>query len=191
MRLITFLKQINEFQQLNADDQIYLVKLNLIVLSFFHSIFPYDPTTNTYHEQETTDPSYSGEDWMKTFNAKFHADIQRIRNDFLNLFPSSDVMMKLSFLILIFSNRVSLTQASQHSATKPHSLNIFNAQNVFAELIYKYCLDQFGETSAPVMFGRYVNTLMKLQQLIDEIRFSISDHLDITQLSPLMECLLL
>ena len=115
MRLVTFLKQINEFQQLNTDDQIYLVKLNLIVLSFFHWIFLYDPVTNTYHEQGTTDPSYSSEDWRNTFNEQFHADMQHLRDEFLHLFPSSDVMMKLSFLILIFSNRVSLTQASQHS----------------------------------------------------------------------------
>ena len=144
MRLITFLKQINEFQQLNTDDQIYLVKLNLIVLSFFHSIFLYDPVTNIYHEQGTTDPSYSSEHWRKTFNEQFHSDIQRLRDEFLHLFPSSDVMMKLSFLILLFSNRVSLTQASQYSTTQPHSLNIFNAQNVFTNLLYKYCLHQFG-----------------------------------------------
>ena len=191
MRLIAFLKQITEFEQLNADDQVYLIKLNLIVLSFFHSMFLYDPTTNTYHEQDSTDPFYSAEDWTRTFNEQFHADIQRLRDDFLRLFPSSDIMIKLSFLILIFSNRLSLNEGSQCSTINTHSLGIFRAQNVFTDLLYKYCIDQHGSVAAPVMFTRYVSKLMKLQQLIDGIRVTISDYVDITQFSPLMESLLL
>ena len=191
IRLISFLKQITEFQQLPSDDQVYLVQLNLIVLSFFHSMFSYDPTTDTYHEQDTTDPFYTGKDWMNTFNRKFHVDIQQLRKDFLDIFPSSDIMMKLSFLILIFSNRVSLNEANQYSTAKAQSLSIFNAQSVFVGLLYKYCLNQFRNTAAPMMFLRYVSSVMKLQVLIDEVRFSIRDYVDVKQLSPLMESLLL
>jgi len=35
MRFITYIKQINEFQQLDKKDQVYLVKLNLLVMCFF------------------------------------------------------------------------------------------------------------------------------------------------------------
>ena len=191
MRLITFLKHIAEFQQLTEDDRVYLVKLNLIVLSFFHSIFLYDPVRSTYHERNTTDPVYSGEDWVKSFNGQFHADIRQLRSDFLDLFPSSDIMIKLSFLIFIFSNRVSLNEANQYSTIKAQSSSIFNAQNVFGDLLYKYCLNQHGVTAAPIMFTRYVSKVMKLQQLIDEVRFTIRNYVDIRQLSPLMENLLL
>jgi hypothetical protein len=189
MRLISFLKQITEFQQLTDDDQVYMIKLNLIVLSFFHWMFLHDPAKNTYHEQDTTDPVYSGEDWMRTFNEQFHSDIQQLRKDFLDIFPSNDIMMQLSFLVLIFSNRVSLNEANQQSTAKAQSLSIFNAQNVFGDLLYKYCLSQVGTSGAPVTFARYVSKVMKFQQLIDEIRFSIRDYVDITQLSPLMESL--
>ena len=137
--------------------------VNLIVLSFFHSMFLYDPHMNAYREQDTTDPFYSGEDWMKSFNEKFHSDIQQLRKDFLDIFPSSDIMIKLSFLILIFSNRVSLNEANQYSTVKAQSLSIFNAQNVFVDLLYKYYLNQFGTSSAPVVFARYVSKVMKLQ----------------------------
>ncbi|CAF3616944.1 unnamed protein product, partial [Rotaria sp. Silwood2] len=53
MRLITYIKQLNEFQQLDKEDQVYVVKLNLLTICFLHSIFIYDPRTDCYHEQDT------------------------------------------------------------------------------------------------------------------------------------------
>ncbi|CAF4402166.1 unnamed protein product, partial [Adineta steineri] len=50
MRLISYIKQLNEFQQLKQEDQVYLIKLNLLPLCFFHLIFIYDPRTDLYYE---------------------------------------------------------------------------------------------------------------------------------------------
>ena len=107
MRLITYIKQINEFQQLNSDDQIYLVKLNLLTISFFHSIFIYDPRTDSYHEPNTNDPIFSGKDWIKTLNKQFHLEMKQLRNDLIDIFQSDDIIIKLMFLILVFSNQMS------------------------------------------------------------------------------------
>ena len=42
MRLITYFKQIPEFQQLDKNEQVYVVKLNTLTIVFLHSIYIYD-----------------------------------------------------------------------------------------------------------------------------------------------------
>jgi hypothetical protein len=191
MRLISYIKQINEFHQLNADDQVYLVKLNLLTICFLHSILSYDSATDCYHEQDTIDPIFSGTDWNKLLNAQFHMEMKQIRNDLIDTFQSDDIVIKLFYLILLFSNHLSLKQSSKCLLTENNSLGIFKGQNVFTDLMYRYCLHQHGSDQAPILFLRYVNKLMKIQKLVDEIKNTINNSMDLTDLSPLMQSLLI
>lgn len=191
MRLITYIKQINEFQQLDKDDQVYLVKLNLLTICFLHSLFIYDPRTDSYHEQDTIDPLFPGKDWNKTLNRQFHLELKQIRNDLIDIFQSDDIIIKLFYLVLLFSNYTSLNQSSEFVFTYTNSLNIFKGQNVFTDLLYRYCLHQYRFNQAPVLFLRYINKLMKIQRLVDEIKFTINNYIDVAGVSPLMQSLLL
>ncbi len=113
MRLITFIKQISEFHLLDKQEQIHLVKLNLLIICFFHSIFIYDPRTDCYHEQDTTDPLFSGKDWIQTLNQKFHSEMKQLRNELLDIFQMDNVIIKLFYVILLFSQQLSLNQSSK------------------------------------------------------------------------------
>ncbi|CAF4085016.1 unnamed protein product, partial [Adineta steineri] len=92
MRLISYIKQLNEFQQLKPEDQVYLIKLNLLTLCFFHSIFIYDPRTDLYYEPNTKDPYFSGKDWNKTLNKQFHIEMKQLRNDIIDIFQLDDII---------------------------------------------------------------------------------------------------
>jgi len=190
MRLITYIKQINEFHQLNSVDQVYLIKSNLLTICFFHSIFIYDPQTDNYHEHNTNDPLFSGQYWIQTLNKQFHFEMKQLRNDLIDIFPSDDIITKLGFLILLFSNQLSSNQSSQCLLTDIKSLNIFKAQNIFTDLMYKYCLYQYGSQKAPILFSRYVHKIMKIQQLVDQIKYTIDNYMETTQLSTLMQSIL-
>ncbi|CAF4162298.1 unnamed protein product, partial [Rotaria sp. Silwood2] len=192
MRLITYIKQLNEFQQLDKEDQVYVVKLNLLTICFLHSIFIYDPRTDCYHEQDTIDLLFSGKDWIKTLNEQFHNEMKQIRNDLIDIFQSDDIIIKLFYVILLFSNQISLNQATQCILTPDiNPLNIFQRQNIFVDLVYRYCLHQYGYNQAPILFLRYIYKLMKVQRLVDEIKFTINSYIDITELSPLMQSLVM
>lgn len=190
MRLISYIKQLNEFQTLDEDDQVYLVKLNLLTICFFHSIYIYDIRTDSYHEQDTTDPLFSGKDWIKTLNKQFHFEMKQLRNDFIDIFQLDDIIIKLFFPILLFSNQMSSNQSSEHSSPNINSLNIFKAQNVFADLVYRYCLQQYGTSETPLLFSKYISKIMKIQLLVDQIKYTINDYMDTDKLSPLMQSLL-
>lgn len=188
MRLISFIKQVNEFQQLNKSEQIHLVKLNLLTICFFHSIYIYDPRSDAYHEQDTTDPLFSRKDWICTLNEQFHSEMKQLRNDLLEIFQIDNNIIKLFYIILLFSQQMSLTDSV--SSLEINSLNIYKAQNVFTDLLYRYCLDQYGSIETPKLFSQYTFKLLKLQQLTDYIKSTISDYMDVTQLSPLAQSLL-
>lgn len=191
MRLVTFIRQITEFKQLDITEQIHLVKLNLLAICFFHSMFIFDPRTNSYHEQDTTDPLFSENDWIKTLNMKFHLKMKQLRNDLLDIFQMDNVIIKLFFIILLFSQQITLNQSSQCTLTDINSLNISKAQNVFTDLVYRYCVNQYGLSQAPILFMRYVNKIMEIQQLVDEIKYTIHDYMDTTELSPLIQSLVM
>ncbi|CAF2418904.1 unnamed protein product [Rotaria sp. Silwood2] len=177
---------------MHKDDQVYLVKLNLLTVCFLHSAFIYDPRTDCYHEQDTIDPLFSGKDWIKTLNKQFHNEMKQIRNDLIDIFQSDDIIIKLFYLILIFSNQISLNQATQCLLTPNiNTLSMFKAQNIFADLVYRYCLHQYGSNQAPTLFLRYIHKLMKVQQLVDAVKYTINDYIDIAELSPLMQSLLM
>lgn len=188
MRLISFIKQINEFQQLQKSEQIHLVKLNLLTICFFHSIYIYDPRTDAYHEQDTTDPLFSRKDWIRTLNEQFHLEMKHLRNDLLEIFQMDNNIIKIFYIILLFSQQMSLVESSTYTEINP--VNIFQAQNVFTDLAYRYCLDQYGPVKAPKLFAQYTLKIMKLQQLVDHIKFNINDYIDTTELSPLAQSLL-
>ncbi|CAF1086214.1 unnamed protein product [Rotaria sordida] len=191
MRLITYIKQVNEFQQLDKEEQVYLVKLNLLTICFLHSIFIYDPRTDCYHEQDTIDPLFSGKDWIKTLNKKFHIEMRQMRNDLIDIFQADDIIIKLFYLILLFSNQMSSNQSTQCLLTpNVDKLSILKAQNVFVDLVYRYCLHRYGSHQAPILFSQYVNKLMKIVQLVEEVKCTINNYIDIRELSPLMQSLI-
>ena len=190
MRLITYIKQINEFHQLTHEDQMYLIKSNLLTTCFFHSIYMYDPRRDCYHEENTTDPLFCGRDWNRTLNKQFHLEMHKLRRDLINIFQLDDIIIKLFLLILLFSNQMSSNQSARCSLTDVNSLDIFKTQNIFIDLVYRYCLHQYGSREASILFCRYVHKIMKMQQLVDGIKHTIDNYIDVTQLPTLMESLL-
>jgi len=186
MRLITYFKQIPEFQQLDEDEQVYLVKLNTLTTAFLHSIFIYDRKKAVYHEQDTTDPLFLETDWINTINKEFHDEMKQIQNNLIEITQIDDKIIKIFYLIILFSNHFNL----KYSNLYYNPLSIFKAQNIYNELLYKYCLHHYGLHKSSKLFLRYISNIMKLQKLITELKSTIHDYIDITKLSPLIQCLL-
>jgi hypothetical protein len=116
--------------------------------------------------------------------------MKQLRNELLDIFQMDNVIIKLFYVILLFSQQLSLNQSSQCLPLDIQPFNIFKAQNVFTDLVYRYCLQQYGSIKAPILFAQYIMKIMKLQQLVDEIKYTIDSYVDVTQLSSLTQNLL-
>lgn len=187
MRLICFVKQMPEFQNLNRDDQIYVVKLNCLTLTFLHSIFIYDEELRVFHEPDTNDSLFSEQDWTKTINEDFHDEMKRIQRDLSNLIHSDEKILKLFFLLILFSDSCYLTSSN---ISLDLSIQLFHRQNLYSDLLYKYFLQTYGLICGSKLFLRYISKIIRIQQLVHDLRNRIENYLDINELSPLMRSLI-
>jgi hypothetical protein len=185
MRLISYFKQIPEFQQLNVDEQVHLIKINILPIAFLHSVFTYDLQTRTYHDPNSNDPLFLEKDWLTTISDEFHQEMQQIRHNLSELLQIDAQIMTIVFLVHLFSNH----SISGASPTDLNTLNILHAQNVYNDLLWKYCLHHWDFAKSSKLLMQYTNNFMKLQTLICELRATITDYVDVTKLAPLMQSL--
>lgn len=183
MRLISYFKQMPEFQLLTVDEQVHLVKVNILPIVFLHSIFIYDPQTRTYHEPDTSDPLFLESEWTNTINGEFHREMKQIRHNLSELLQIDSQIMLIVFLVHLFSDH--FTSGATSSCL--NTLHIFRAQNVYNELLWKHCLQRYDLVKSVKLFVRYTSNFMKLQRLIEQLRSTITDYLDVTKLAPLMQ----
>ena len=186
MRLITYFKQIPEFQQLTMDEQIYLVKSNTLLIAFLHSMFIYNAENVIYHEPNTDDPLFLEKDWTKTITNEFHQEMKQIRSNLKEILQLDTQTMSIIFLINLFC----LGFTSKYPPGNLTSFHILHAQNVYNELFWKYCLHHYDLSKSLRLYLQFTTSIMKLQTLISNLRARIHDYLDVTKLSPLMQCLL-
>lgn len=187
MRLITYWKQVPEFCEMNCDEQIYLVKSNCLTLTFLHSLFIYDAERKVYHEPDTNDALFSEQDWMNVINEEFHQEMKRIHFDFLDLIHSDEKILKLFFLLILFSDSCHLSSSNMPLT---FSLKLFHRQSIYNDLLFKYCLQCYGMMHASRFYLRYVSKIMQIQRLVRDLRHWIQHHLDLDLLSPLIRSLL-
>lgn len=186
MRLITYFKQIPEFQQLNRDDQVHLVKLNSLSIVFLHSLLIYDSKTNVYHERESNDPLFLERDWINTLTEDFHREMKGIYYDLIDPIPSDGKILKLFFLLALFSD----TFAGASSDVNRRSLEVFHIQNIYNDLLYRYCLRCYGLINSSKLYLRLMSKWMHIQKLVQDIQQKIHQWIDATQLPALMQSLL-
>ena len=186
MRLITYFKQIPQFQRLHKDTQLHLVKFNTLTIVFLHSISIYDPKAKVYHEPNTTDPVFLEADWSRTINDEFHHKMKGIQADLARIIESDDRIVKIVFLIVLFSDAFT----SRSSAVNINAVEIFNIQNLYNELLYKYCVHTHGTLKSSTLFLKLLSQIMKIQNLINEIRDNIHQCMDVTPLPELMQSII-
>lgn len=186
MRLITYFKQIPEFQRLHKDAQLHLVKFNTLTIVFLHSISIYDPDARVYHEPNTTDPAFREVDWSRTINDEFHYKMKGVQADLARIIEADERIFKIVFLIVLFSDALT----SRSSAIDTNSIEIFRIQSLYNELLYKYCVHTHGTRKASMVFLQLLSQIMKIQNLINEIRDNIHQSIDMTSLPLLLQSII-
>ena len=186
MRLITYFKQIPQFQRLHKDTQLHLVKFNTLPIVFLHSISIYDPQAEVYHEPNTTDPVFLEADWSRTINAEFHSQMISIHAELARIVESDDRIVKIVFLIVLFSDALT----SRSSAVDINAVEIFHIQSLYNELLFKYCVHIHGTLKSSKLFVSLLSQIMKIQNLINEIRDNIHACMNVTLLPELMQSII-
>ena len=144
-RLITYFKLLPEFSSLNDHDKFILIKHNTFTLSYIRAALNYNPLTNTYHEPNTGECVFTGNDLIQCLSLhQYERSINCIRN-LLDASLDDRFLLEVLLIIMVFSKGSSIcTYIGEMEPVAHDTLSIYQAQNVFIDILWKYCENKFG-----------------------------------------------
>lgn len=189
IRLITFLKKITEFNQLDLEDRVTLVKYNLLAVVFMHVVLIYNPTSDTYHEPGTEDPVFDGKDWIRILGDEFYRDLTNIATQLIQTVHNDRIIIKTFLLLILFSKGFCAYDIA-HEPTLINSSLVYQTQCSFVESLYKYCLHHHGLKKTLTIFMNLAGHLLRVQHLAVHLKDFVHDQIDPALISPLMQTVL-
>jgi hypothetical protein len=144
-RLITYVKFLPEFVSLNEHDKLVLTKYNTFTLAIIRAALNYDPLTDTYHEPNTDDCVFSGRDLIQCFSFYQYEQLTRCIQNLVNASLNDRFLLQVFLIIMLFSKGSSVcTDLNEMEPIAQDILSIYQAQDVFIDLLWKYCENKFG-----------------------------------------------
>jgi hypothetical protein len=190
IRLITYLKKTPEFDLFDSEDRVTLVKHNLLVMVFMHIVLIYDPIADIYHERDTQDPIFQGKDWIKILGEDFYHDLTATAKELIRVLEYDRVIVKLLLIIICYIKGFCGYNIPYEPSLNNPSI-VFNTQNIYVEILYKYCLHQYGLIRTINLFTNLIKQLFAIQSLAVHLKgFVHSIIIDASQLSPVMQSVL-
>ncbi|CAF4830595.1 unnamed protein product [Rotaria sp. Silwood1] len=191
MRLLSFLKQIPEFNQLNVDDKVTLIKYNLITVLGISCALSYNIETNQIIETDSDVPSN-----MQFFQVLHGYNIcmqsKKIFASFLHIAKYDRKIIELTVIILILTKGFSVISDHDEQILND-KMSICRAQNYYTELLWKYMETMHGYKKAIHLFSELIVQVISWQTIHEEMRNNILRTLspeDISELVPIMKSIL-
>ncbi|CAF3828417.1 unnamed protein product [Rotaria sp. Silwood1] len=191
MRFLSFLKQIPEFNQLNVDDKVTLIKYNLITVLGISCALSYNIETNQIIETDSDVPSN-----MQFFQVLHGYNIcmqsKKIFASFLHIAKYDRKIIELTVIILILTKGFSVISDHDEQILND-KMSICRAQNYYTELLWKYMETMHGYKKAIHLFSELIVQVISWQTIHEEMRNNILRTLspeDISELVPIMKSIL-
>ena len=191
MRFINFFRQVSEFEHLNLDDRIILIKYNL---------FPVFPLCKCYnYKHEYICPYDSNEEAEK--RQQFFTLLglsSTIGDAFMNVVISlvhvtgqDPTLLSLLLIILFFTPGLSMNE-DQPPLTDP--LAVYRAQSHYTKVLWNYLVDQYGEVEACRRFSELLSLILRMQLVTKDFRMFFRDQCTnlnaVEQIAPLIQSVL-
>ncbi|CAF1279968.1 unnamed protein product [Rotaria sordida] len=186
LRMVTLFKLTPEFNLLHEDDRLALVKHNLMAILVLHFTICTDITTGIFHEPNTpNDFCYHANELCNYSNAIYLKTID-LTDQLQKLCSYDRSILKLLILVIIFSKGADYVEPILVESEK-----VFNAQNVFVDLLWNYLNVRFGYDQTPHLFSRLIFCCMKSHSLARETKETIT-KIDVQnkKFAPLMQSIL-
>jgi len=174
VHFIDYYKHIPDFQQLNIDDQVGLVKENIrYLLPINYALLKTPEQSKFRYAKIQTIDCYE--------NTNLHYLYAYLSNQFVPLVAYDSLMIKLVLIILFFSTNSN--ELKQWNVVQMIQTNYLN-------LLWTYMLDKYGENQARCLFMNIIMKYLHLQQVIEQIDFVIRSNECIDQLDELLKSVL-
>lgn len=163
LRLLSFFKQIPEFNELNAEDKLTLVKYNLMPLVILNCSLAYDPEKDRIIEDKSDAPiDYSI--LIKKHNEDLFNRIKKIFDSFVRIAQHDQRTIQLALVILILT-KGSSTNGRLKEPILNDTMAVYRAQNYYTELLWKYLETIHSYDKAIQIFNELVAHFISWQSL--------------------------
>jgi hypothetical protein len=191
MRLLTFFKQIPEFNQLNVDDKVTLIKYNLMPLSILNHTLSYNVETDEIKETDSDVP------WNTVILRRIHGNeiytrVKKIFESFVRIAQYDQRIIQLALIVFILTKGFS-TDPDPNEPILNDGIAVYRAQNYYTELLWKYMETVHGSEKSTCIFNDLVAHFVSWQTVEKELRLNLRRNLspsDINELLPIMKSLL-
>ena len=191
LRLLTFFKQIPEFDQLNVEDKVTLVKYNLTPLFILNNTLSYNIETDQIKETDSDVP-WDTDMLQKVHGTAVYSQAKKIFDSFVRIAQYDQRIIQLVLIVLILTKGFS-TDADAGEPVLNDGIAVYRAQNYYIELLWKYMETVHGLGKSISIFNELVAHFISWQTLEKELRLNLSQHLtseDKKELLPIMKSLL-
>ncbi|CAF3828385.1 unnamed protein product [Rotaria sp. Silwood1] len=191
MRLLSFLKQIPEFNQLNVDDKVTLIKYNLPKILGINYALSYNIETNQLIESDSDVP-LNTQFFPILHDYNTRTQIKKIFASFLHIIKYDRKIIELTVIILILTKGFSIT-SNHDEPILNDKMSAYRAQNYYTELLWKYMETRHGYEKAIKLFSELIVHVISWQTVHEEIENDIMRTLspkDINELVPIMKSIM-
>ncbi|CAF2486276.1 unnamed protein product [Rotaria sp. Silwood2] len=191
MRLLTFFKQIPEFNELNVDDKVTLIKYNLLPLIMLDGTLSYKADTGEIVETDSDVP------WNSSMLEKIHGNeiymqIQKIFNSFVRIANYDQRIIQLALIIFILTKGCSADSVIDEPILND-SMAVYRAQSYYTDLLWRYMETIHGIEKSTYIFIDLIVHFISWQTLEKQLRLNLRKVLspnDTNELLPIMRSLL-
>ncbi|CAF5178363.1 unnamed protein product, partial [Rotaria magnacalcarata] len=99
------------------------------------------------------------------------------------------IMTQLLMIVMIFSKGLSANDGDDEQLLNDRTF-IFNAQSKYADLLFRYLMEQSSFELAIIKMTRIIEQLLKIQKVARDFQQHIKSQMDATYINPLMKSLL-
>jgi hypothetical protein len=183
INVVSYFKHLPEFQNLNLDDQVLLIKQNIRLLIPLNYAILRTPVNSKF-----------GGARIQTIGCKdninLHDMLRPLAESFVEFVTYDPLIIKLLIIVLFFTTN-SLTTKSIYDPAKYKQLNnIKQIQSSYVELLWIYMIEKYGEEDAIHLYTKMITKYLNIQIIIDQIDLIIQMNDDRQNIDSLMKTML-
>jgi hypothetical protein len=196
VKLINFIRQIPEFEQLNEGDRLMLVKYNLTLLFVVQRALTFDATREICYDDNGTDSVSPAEEafahhakslFILCYGYEFNRLCTSVVRTMSSLVDKNPVIAQLLMINMIFLKGLSANDNLETSLNDGQ--RVFHAHSKYTDLLFRYLIEQFSFDVAVIKMMRITELFIKTQRLIRDFHQFVKSNIDVNYINPLMKSL--
>jgi hypothetical protein len=197
VKLINFIRQIPEFEQLNESDRLVLVKHNVTLLFVIHRALKFDVTREIYYDDNPTDLVSPADEafaqhckslFILCYGYEFNRMFTSILHTAASLIDKDPIIAQLLMINMIFLKGLSANDDQEPSLNGGQ--RVFEAHSKYSDLLFRYLIERYSFNTAVIKMMRITEMFIKTQRFIRDFHQYLKSKIDINYINPLMKSLL-